>query len=79
MCWSARVRIGAKARKKLEMLCRYTARPPISFERLSKTPDGKLLYGLKTKYHDGTSPLLFIIAYRDAGVGGGPWDRLAAV
>jgi hypothetical protein len=55
----ARVRIGARARRKLEKLCRYTARPPIALERLSKTPDGKLLYELKTKYHDGTSHVLF--------------------
>ena len=55
----ARVRIGARARRKLEKLCRYTARPPISLERLSKTPDGKLIYELKTKYNDGTSHVIF--------------------
>jgi Putative transposase/Transposase zinc-binding domain len=55
----ANVKTEARDRDKLEKLCRYTARPPIALERLSETPDGKILYRLKTQYSDGTTHVLF--------------------
>jgi hypothetical protein len=42
-------------RRRLEKLSRYIARPPVSTERLSKLPDGRLLYRLKRKWRDGTT------------------------
>ncbi|MFM8312949.1 MAG: transposase, partial [Deltaproteobacteria bacterium] len=55
----ANVQIKGNDRKRLEKLCRYTARPPIALERMSESPDGKILYRLKTKYSDGTTHILF--------------------
>ncbi len=55
----ANVEIDGKDRRKLEKLCRYTARPPVALERLSETRDGKILYRLKTQYSDGTTHVLF--------------------
>lgn len=55
----ANVKIEGEDRDKLEKLCRYTARPPVALERLSQTPDGKILYRLKTEYSDGTTHVLF--------------------
>jgi len=55
----ANVEISAHARKKIEKLCRYIARPPIAQERLSQRHDGKLLYKLKNTYSDGTTHVLF--------------------
>lgn len=55
----ANVKIEGRDRDKLEKLCRYTGRPPIALERLSETPDGKLLYRLKQEYSDGTTHVLF--------------------
>lgn len=46
-------------RDKLEMLCRYIARPAVSEERLKLLPSGDVVLKLKTKYSDGTSHLLF--------------------
>lgn len=37
----------------------YAARPAIANGRLSETPDGRILYKVKTPYADGTSFLLF--------------------
>ena len=55
----ANVKIEGRDRDKLEKLCRYTARPPIALDRLSQTPDGKILYQLKQEYSDGTTHVLF--------------------
>jgi hypothetical protein len=44
---------------RLERLCRYAARPPVATERLSLLADGRLLYGLKHRWHDGTTHVLF--------------------
>ncbi len=55
----ANVEINAQDRDRLEKLCRYTARPPVALERLSETPDGKILYRLKSEYSDGTTHVLF--------------------
>ena len=55
----ANFHINGKDRKRLEKLCRYTARPPISLERMSETHDRKILYQLKAKYSNGTTHILF--------------------
>jgi hypothetical protein len=55
----ANVQIKGDERHRLEKLCRYTARPPIALERMSETPEGKILYKLKTEYSDGTTHILF--------------------
>jgi hypothetical protein len=49
--------VAAKAheRKKLERICRYIARPPVSEQRLSLTRNGMVRYELKTPYRDGTT------------------------
>jgi hypothetical protein len=51
--------ISTRRRQRLERLCRYVARPPVSTERLSKLADGRLLYRLKRRWRDGTSHVLF--------------------
>ena len=38
-----------------ERLLRYASRPPLSTERLSLLPDGRLLYRLKCRWSDGTT------------------------
>jgi hypothetical protein len=43
----ANVCIPAEARHQLENLCRYVARPAVATERLSKFPDGRVLYRLR--------------------------------
>lgn len=55
----ANLQIKRDDRKGLEKLCRYTARPPITLERMSETREGKILYNLKTRYSDGTTHILF--------------------
>jgi hypothetical protein len=51
----AGVCVPARDRIRLERLLRYAARPPLSNERLSLLPDGKLLYQLKRRWSDGTT------------------------
>ena len=53
--------VSAKAdeRDKLERLCRYIARPPVSTKRLSLTRQGHIRYELKTPYRDGTTHIIF--------------------
>ncbi|MBK7642132.1 MAG: transposase [Planctomycetes bacterium] len=55
----AKVRIEAQDREGLERLCRYIARPPIKVERLSLAPDGRVIYGLRRHWRDGTSAIAF--------------------
>jgi hypothetical protein len=55
----AGVAAEAEQREKLERLCRTIARPAISSERLSRLPDGRIRYALKTPYRDGTSHVIF--------------------
>jgi Putative transposase len=52
-------------RPRIERLCRYAARPPLSQERLEQLPDGRLRLQLKKTWADGTTafvlrPLDFI-------------------
>jgi hypothetical protein len=55
----ANVGVPKGDRRRLEKLCRYIARPPVSTERLSQLPDGRLLYRLKRKWRDGTTHVVF--------------------
>jgi hypothetical protein len=55
----ANVCIPAKARRQLENLCRYVARPAVATERLSILPDGRVSYRLRHKWRDGTTHVLF--------------------
>ena len=55
----AGVGIRAYARKKLERLCRYIARPALSEERLSITASNKISYKLKTPHRNGTTHVYF--------------------
>jgi hypothetical protein len=51
----ANVCIPAKARRPLENLCRYVARPPVATERLSVLPGGRVAYRLRHHWRDGTT------------------------
>ena len=46
-------------RSKLERLCRYVTRPPVSTTRLSLIRNGKLRYELKTPWRNGTTHVIF--------------------
>ncbi len=54
----AAVGVPARDRRRLERLCRYVARPPLSHERLEEQPDGRVALRLKTRWRDGTSHIL---------------------
>ena len=61
----AKVLVPAGELERLEHLCRYVTRPPIATQRLVLAPDGRVIYGLKRHWRDGTSaasfdPLTFI-------------------
>ncbi len=61
----AAVRVEAGQINRLEHLCRYITRPPISNKRLSLTPDGRVVHELRAPFRDGTThfvfePLVFI-------------------
>ena len=45
--------------RSFENLCRYVARPAVATERLSKFPDGRVLYHLRHRWRDGTSYVIF--------------------
>ncbi len=49
----------ATQRKKLERLCRYTARGALSEARLSRDNKAQVIYKLKTPYHNGTTHVVF--------------------
>ena len=49
----------AGARDWLERLCRYGLRPPVGQDRLQLTPDGKAVLGLRQRWTDGTTHLVF--------------------
>jgi len=55
----AGVAVKSNQRKKLERLCRYICRPPVSEKRLFVTPRGDIGYSLKTPYRDGTTHVIF--------------------
>ncbi len=49
----------AHDRKRLEILVKYLARPPIAHDRLSKLPDGRLALQFKQPWRNGTSHVVF--------------------
>lgn len=55
----AAVRIAADDRARLEHLCRYVTRPPFAAERLSITPDGRVVHELRRAWRDGTTHVVF--------------------
>jgi hypothetical protein len=55
----AAVYCAPRQRKKLEMLCRYIARPAVAEERLERLPSGDIQLRLKHPYSDGTTHLVF--------------------
>jgi len=55
----AGVAVKSNQREKLERLCRYICRPPVSEKRLFVTPRGDIGYSLKTPYRDGTTHVIF--------------------
>jgi hypothetical protein len=55
----AGVRIPADDRRRLERLCRYILSPPVSADRISRTPDGRIAYRLKRRWSDGTEVVYF--------------------
>ena len=55
----AGVRVAARDRRGLERLCRYILAPPVSAERISRTPDGRIAYRLKRRWSDGTEMVTF--------------------
>jgi len=55
----AKVEIEAHDRDGLERLARYLARPPIATERLTQRSDGRVVYGLRRHWKDGTSAVVF--------------------
>ena len=56
---NAVVACAATERDKLERLCRYMARGPLSNERLSIDGDGLVVHELKRPFRDGTTHCLF--------------------
>ena len=55
----AAVKIEAGETSRLEHLCRYIARPPVSNKRLSFTPDGRVVHELRAPFRDGTTHFIF--------------------
>jgi hypothetical protein len=55
----AGVATKAHERAKLERLCRYVSRPPVSTKRLSLTRNGQVRYELKTPWRNGTTHVIF--------------------
>ena len=55
----AQVCVPAGQRERLEHLCRYVARPAIASERLALSPGGRVIYGLRRHWRDGTSAVSF--------------------
>jgi hypothetical protein len=61
----AAVRVESKEGSRLEHLCRYVTRPPLSTERLSLDEQGRVVQELRVPFRDGTThfvfdPLVFI-------------------
>ncbi|MFT5357183.1 MAG: hypothetical protein ACI9KE_004416 [Polyangiales bacterium] len=54
----AAVAADDRDRKRLERLCRYIARPPLSLERLETHPDGRVRIRFKSAWKDGTHSVL---------------------
>jgi hypothetical protein len=66
--WQARIEgfdlhagliVPARARDRLEQLCRYALRPPVGQHRLQEMSDGKIALELRHRWTDGTTHLVF--------------------
>ena len=55
----AAVKVEAGQTSRLEHLCRYLTRPPLSNKRLSFTPDGRVVHELRAPFRDGTTHFIF--------------------
>jgi DNA-directed RNA polymerase subunit RPC12/RpoP len=55
----AAVVVPAHDRDRLERVCRYALRPPVSDERLQRRPDGRIVLELRHRWSDGTTHLAF--------------------
>jgi hypothetical protein len=55
----AGVSVPARDRLRLERLLRYASRGPISNERLSLLPNGRVRYKLKRRWKDGTKAVIY--------------------
>ena len=55
----AGVAARANERDKLERLCRYITRPPVSTKRLTMTRNGRVRYELKPPWRNGTTHVIF--------------------
>ncbi len=55
----AGVSVPARDRLRIERLLRYASRGPISNERLSLLPDGRIRYKLKRRWSDGTKAIIY--------------------
>jgi len=53
------VAIGPRDRERLQRLLRYAARPAVALERLSRSPDGRLVYRLKRLWSDGSTDVIY--------------------
>ena len=54
----AAVAVDGRDRQRLERLCRYIARPPLSLDRLEEHPDGRVRIRFKSAWKDGTHSVL---------------------
>ena len=50
--------IDGRDRRRLERLCRYMGRPPVCEERLERLDDGRVRYGFKSAWKDGTHAIV---------------------
>jgi hypothetical protein len=55
----ANTAVPARARGRLERLCRYILRPPLALGALGLTADGKVLLRLRRRWRDGTQAIRF--------------------
>lgn len=55
----AGLRVPAGDRDRLERVCRYALRPPVSDERLRLSPAGDVVLQLRRSWDDGTTDLVF--------------------
>jgi len=67
----AAVRVKPEESARLEHLCRYVTRPPLSTERLSSDEQGNVVHELRVPYRDGSPSKRPTGAFRSAS--GGPW------
>lgn len=54
----AEVVVDGRDRARLERLCRYIARPPLSLDRLEQHPDGRVRIRFKSAWKNGTHAVL---------------------